>query len=119
MTGLQTYGGMEMKRIKLTVLATDGVRREQFGVLSGVAEIEKYEEKPIPKEADVFAEHSFESLLDGGKDIAQGIWMVIKGIGATAKWSVVIIIGGFKWLWSNGVGKEKEKKAKKQERGGA
>lgn len=105
-----------MKRIKMSALSSDAFQKESIGLLAGIAEIESYEERPIPKDKDALADYSFDTLLDGGKDILQGIWFVMKGIAAVAKWSAVLVVLGLKWLWSGGIGSERAK-AKKEEKG--
>jgi hypothetical protein len=80
--------------------------------IPGIAELEHYEEKQISKEKNVIEEHGFDSLIEGGLEFIQGIWLIAKGFGKMAMFAFVILVEGLKYLWSNGVGKKKEEKAK-------
>jgi hypothetical protein len=103
-----------MKRIRIKGLAEDVITRTQFRDM--FHEIEEYSESDIPKDSDVVAEHSFDSLLQGGLDFANGLWLVIKGFGKMSMWAIIIIFSGLRWLWTRGVGKKDAdaKKSKKE-----
>ena len=101
-----------MKRVKLTLLAKDKFSKpdaEKFAA-DGGGELEAYEEKALPKDGNVVTEHSFDTLLEGAFEFAQGIWLALKGFGKLMLWTFIVIFAGLKWLWSEGVGKKKEKK---------
>ena len=104
-----SQGCAYMKRIKVTGLGEDGLTRVQFTDI--FHEIESYEERKVSKDSDVLAEHSFEILVEGGKDFANGLWLVVKGFVKMSGWAVITIVEGIRWLWKRGVGKEKEVKA--------
>lgn len=99
-----------MKRIKTTMLVPDTIDKEQFQAHCKTSgwELEAYEERKIPKEPDVLADHSMDSLMDGALDIANGAWRIIKGLAQVGKWAIIIIIVGVRWLWKEGAGKKKE-----------
>jgi hypothetical protein len=103
------------KRVKMTMLVADGesdhVKLLVAG-LPGVGIVESYEESELPKDADITNEHSFDMLLEGAMDVANGVWRTIKGIGKLSAWAFVLIFEGLKWLWKSGVGKKDVTKKK-------
>ena len=105
----------DMKRIQATILAQDVWKKSDMLTANNILEIERYEEKIVPKEKDVLQEHSFEALLDAGKDFLHGIWLTTKGFVGMSKFAIIMIITGLRYLWSNGVGKKKEQQNKKEQ----
>ena len=101
-----------MKRVKVTFLAQETFTKKDFEqfIVAGVLEIEHYDEKVISKESNVITEHGFDSLLEGAFEFFNGIWMALKGFGKMSMFAIVIIFSGLKYLWSNGIGKEKKVK---------
>ena len=99
-----------MKRVTATFLAADALEKSDFVKQRLIVELEKWEEKPIAKEKNVIEEHGFDSLLEGGMEFIQGIFLVFKRFGKMAMVAIVIIIEGVKYLWTHGAGKEKSVK---------
>lgn len=103
-----------MKRVTATFLAAEALEKSDFMKFfsheKGVVELEKWEEKPIAKEKNVIEEHGFDSLLEGGLEFIQGIFLVFKGFGKMAMFAIVILVEGVKYLWTHGAGKEKSVK---------
>ena len=101
-----------MKRVKATFIITDSVEKAFFAtaVMAAGGEIETYEEKSVPKEGDILTEHSFDSLLDSAMQFVNGIWSALKGFFGMAKWALILIWEGLRFLWSHGAGEEKVKK---------
>lgn len=109
-----------MKRVKVTALVPNNMEREVWNqVVLGVGEIERYEEKEIPKEATLETEMSFDSLMEGAMEFGQGIWLIVKGLGKLSFWAVVTIFEGVKWLWKKGAGSKDEERKKEIMRKGA
>jgi hypothetical protein len=111
-----------MKRVKLTALVTDqaGIDKKAFTYMLGAgAELEHYEEKFISKDKDFFQEHSFDTLLDNGKDFVNGSWQVAKGLFGLAKWALIVIFAGLMWVWKIAwEGLHEQPKSKKEEKNG-
>jgi hypothetical protein len=100
-----------VRRVRITLAVPDesSVSKDDFKTYAKNkgGEVEKYEVSGIPnKESDFFAEYSFDSLLDAGMDVVNGIWLFIKGVWGMTKWSLVLIVEGLRWLWKNGLGSE-------------
>lgn len=97
-----------MKRVKATFVVADKVEKSFFAtaVMAAGGEIEQYEEKSVPKEGDVLSEHSFDALMESGLQLVNGIWLAMKGFFGLAKWAVVVMWEGLRWLWTRGVGKK-------------
>lgn len=98
-----------MKRVKATFIITDTVEKSFFAtaVMAAGGEIEHYEEKPVPKEGDILTEHSFDTLMDSALQFVNGIWSAIKGFFGMAKWSLILVWEGLRWLWNHGAGEKK------------
>jgi len=87
-----------MKRIKIIALARDYVSRSSVEPL--FLELEHYEEKPVPKEQDIFTEHSFDTLQQAANDFINSLWIALKSFIKMSMWAVIVIAEAFKWLWN-------------------
>jgi hypothetical protein len=96
-----------MKRVKITALVHDDMNKDEW-VHPRIVEVENYDEKMIPVDKDITDEYSFDSLIDALKDMANGVWIFIKGFAKSTAWAFVLVIEGFKYLWKHGVDKKKE-----------
>lgn len=103
-----------VKRIDLKAIVKDDVVQSRIH-FDGLVEIEKYEEKDIPKDKTVLEEHSFDELLDGITEIADALWQLVKGLFKVSKWAIILIVEGVRYLWKGGVGMKKDKKDKDKE----
>jgi hypothetical protein len=103
-----------MKRINVKVMVPDKMMRWRIEktLLEFGGEIEEYREKPVPKDG-VTAEHGFDALTEAAMNVAEGAWLLGKGIVKMIGWSFHVLIGTFKWLWKEGAGKVKQRKDKK------
>jgi hypothetical protein len=101
---------MTMKRVTATFLAAEALEKSDFVKQRLIVELEKWEEKLIAKEKNVIEEHGFDSLLEGGLEFIQGIFLVFKGFGKMAMFAIVIVVEGVKYLWKHGAGQEKSVK---------
>ena len=89
-----------MKRVKVVALAKDSFDEKLIYDL-GFIEIEKLEVKQIPKESDIFTEHSFDMLKDAAKDFVNSGWSMFKSFGKMSMWAIVSIAEAFRWLWNS------------------
>jgi hypothetical protein len=102
-----------MKRVKVTFILPDIYGKEDIAkhMLAG-CEMESYEEKMVPKESDILTEHSFDSLMEGMFEFANGLWLVVKGFWKMSAFAVVMIVEGLRWLWGKGIDSKKQNRKK-------
>ena len=105
-----------MKRIKVTALVKDAFDKKEMqeSINPYAGEIEAYEEKKIQDEKNVIEEHSFDALLDGAFDFAQGLWLTLKGFWKMSVFAIILIVEGIKYLWKGGWGSLKKKEDEKK-----
>jgi hypothetical protein len=103
-----------MKRVNVKIIVPDKMLRWQIErtLLQYGGEVEEYREKAIPKDG-VQVEYGFEALTEAAMNIAEGVWLFGKGFVKMLSWSVHIIFGGLKWMWTEGAGKVKARKDRK------
>lgn len=89
-----------MKKISLKLIADDKLGKQDINALKGVREINDYMETQI-KHEDFMAGYSFDSLLDSGKTVVQGIVWVVRGSVGMTVWAAAIIVSSLKWLWKD------------------
>jgi hypothetical protein len=87
-----------MKRIKIVALANDFTDKSSVKPL--FLELEHYEEKPIPKEQDIFSAHSFDTLQQSAKDLVNSIWTAFNSFLKMSMWAIIVIAEALKWLWN-------------------
>ena len=76
-----------MKRVIFKALVADSVERKDFEwAVQGVGEVESYEERVVPKDVSFVDEFSFDYLLDGAKELVNGVWSAVKGFFKLTSW---------------------------------
>lgn len=99
-----------MKRIRIAGFVKDDVVKASFVQFT---EIQTYNEEHVDAERTITDEYTFDALWESTLEFLEGLWKTVKGFAKMAKWSVVVVWEGLRWLWKQGAGSKKKVKEEK------